>query len=72
VHQIEQLGDLGRLIGADETLAKVPPEQIILRWANYHLKNAGHHRMMTNFSEDIKVRNQTINRSIIYQFFLSY
>jgi len=54
VHQIEQLGDLGRLIGADESLAKVPPEQIILRWANYHLKNAGHHRMMTNFSEDIK------------------
>ena len=52
--QIERL-DLGRLMeSADENLTKVPPEQIILRWFNYHLKNAGHHRMVTNFTEDIK------------------
>ncbi len=52
--QIEKL-DLGRLMAADENLANIPPEQIILRWFNYHLKNAGHHRMVSNFTEDIKV-----------------
>ena len=39
----------------DETIASVPPEQILLRWFNYHLAQAGHHRKVTNFSSDIKV-----------------
>ena len=35
-------------------LLKLPPEQILLRWFNYHLKNAGHPRRVKNFSGDIK------------------
>lgn len=41
----EEIGDL----------LKLPPEQILLRWFNYHLKNAeGWNRRVTNFSGDIK------------------
>jgi plastin-1 len=32
---------------------KLPPEQILLRWVNYHLKNAGSSRKMTNFGSDV-------------------
>ncbi len=32
----------------------IPPEQVLLRWFNYHLKRAGHNRSVNNFSEDIK------------------
>jgi plastin-1 len=35
-------------------LLKLPPEQILLRWLNYHLKNAGSDRRVSNFSSDIK------------------
>jgi plastin-1 len=37
-----------------EDLLKLSPEQILLRWFNYHLKNAGSPRRVTNFSGDIK------------------
>eukprot|EP01095_Lingulamoeba_sp_RSL-Kostka_P003925 TRINITY_DN15041_c0_g1_i1.p1 TRINITY_DN15041_c0_g1~~TRINITY_DN15041_c0_g1_i1.p1 ORF type:complete len:518 (-),score=223.23 TRINITY_DN15041_c0_g1_i1:166-1719(-) len=40
----EEIGDL----------LKLPPEQILLRWFNYHLKNAGWERRVKNFSGDIK------------------
>ena len=30
-------------------------EQILLRWFNYHLQQAGHPRKVGNFSGDIKV-----------------
>eukprot|EP01125_Pyxidicula_operculata_P009116 TRINITY_DN301_c0_g1_i1.p1 TRINITY_DN301_c0_g1~~TRINITY_DN301_c0_g1_i1.p1 ORF type:complete len:781 (-),score=266.22 TRINITY_DN301_c0_g1_i1:73-2415(-) len=30
------------------------PEHNLLRWFNYHLRRAGHHRLVNNFSEDIK------------------
>ena len=40
----EELGDLLRL----------PPEQLLLRWFNYHLKNAGHPKRISNFSGDVK------------------
>jgi plastin-1 len=36
-----------------QDLLKLPPEQILLRWFNYHLKNAGHPRRVHNFSGDI-------------------
>jgi len=36
-----------------QDLLKLPPEQILLRWFNYHLKNAGHPRRVNNFSSDI-------------------
>lgn len=37
-------------------LGNVPPEQVLLRWFNAHLKNAGHQRTITNFGSDLQVR----------------
>ncbi|BFZ15593.1 hypothetical protein BsWGS_18631 [Bradybaena similaris] len=37
-----------------EDLQKLTPEQILLRWVNYHLRNAGSDLRIKNFSEDIK------------------
>lgn len=48
--------ELYRLLEDDETLEqflRLPPEQILLRWFNYHLKNAGSQRRVANFSKDI-------------------
>ncbi|KAM4702355.1 LOW QUALITY PROTEIN: plastin-2 [Discoglossus pictus] len=36
-----------------EDLMKLSPEELLLRWANYHLENAGCNKI-TNFSSDIK------------------
>jgi plastin-1 len=49
--------ELYRLLDEDETLEqflRLPPEQILLRWFNYHLKNAKWDRRVTNFSSDVK------------------
>ncbi|GIZ49056.1 hypothetical protein CKM354_001209600 [Cercospora kikuchii] len=49
--------ELYRLLEDGETLEqflRLPPEQILLRWFNYHLKNAGWHRRVQNFSNDVK------------------
>ncbi|OLY84265.1 Fimbrin [Smittium mucronatum] len=49
--------ELYRLLEEDETLddfLKLPAEAILLRWFNYHLKAAGWHRRVSNFSSDIK------------------
>lgn len=35
-------------------LLKLSPEQILIRWVNYHLRNAGISRQIRNLSEDIK------------------
>ena len=40
----EELGDL----------LKLPPEMILIRWMNYHLKNSGSARRIANFANDIK------------------
>lgn len=48
--------ELYRLLEDDETLEqflRLPPEKILLRWFNYHLKNAGWERRVSNFSSDI-------------------
>lgn len=37
-----------------EELMKLSPEELLLRWVNYHLTNAGWHTI-SNFSSDIKV-----------------
>lgn len=37
-----------------EELMKLSPEELLLRWVNYHLTNAGW-RTISNFSQDIKV-----------------
>ncbi|XP_075426216.1 plastin-1 isoform X2 [Ascaphus truei] len=36
-----------------EELIKLSPEELLLRWVNYHLQNAGWHQI-SNFSKDIK------------------
>ena len=41
-----------------EDLKKLSPEQILIRWVNYHLRNAGVDRRIRNFQEDIKVRTK--------------
>lgn len=49
--------ELIRLLNDGETLAdllKLPPDQLLLRWFNYHLKNAGHPKRVSNFSGDVK------------------
>jgi plastin-1 len=38
-----------------EDFLKLPSEQILLRWFNYHLKKAGHHKNVSNFTTDLKV-----------------
>lgn len=48
---------LARLLMEGETindLMALSPEEILLRWFNYHLEQAGHHRRVHNFSDDIK------------------
>lgn len=49
--------ELVRLLEEGETLEdllKLPPEQLLLRWFNYQLKQANHPRKVNNFSGDIK------------------
>ncbi|KAJ1302036.1 hypothetical protein OPQ81_000871 [Rhizoctonia solani] len=48
--------ELYRLLEEGETvedLLKLPPDQLLLRWFNYHLKAAGHKRKVNNFSRDV-------------------
>ncbi|KAJ3123348.1 hypothetical protein HK101_006363, partial [Irineochytrium annulatum] len=49
--------EIVRLLEEGETLEgflKLPAEQILIRWFNYHLKKAGWHRKVGNFSGDVK------------------
>ncbi|KAF8308193.1 hypothetical protein DL93DRAFT_2126873 [Clavulina sp. PMI_390] len=49
--------ELYRLLEDGETiddLLRLPPDQILLRWFNYHLKAAGWNRRVSNFSKDVK------------------
>lgn len=46
-----------RLKEEDEEVAdllKLPHDVLLLRWFNYHLKNAKHSRTVSNFSGDVK------------------
>jgi plastin-1 len=46
-----------RLKEDDEELAdilKLAPEDLLIRWFNYHLKNAGHDRRVANFGKDVQ------------------
>lgn len=48
--------ELYRLLEDGETLQdlmKLPADQILLRWMNYHLKRAGHAKRVNNFGPDI-------------------
>lgn len=46
-----------RLLQENETLSdlqRLSPEQILIRWVNYHLQQAGVDRRLTNFTTDIQ------------------
>jgi len=49
--ELYRLLELGETV---EDLMKLPTEQILLRWFNYHLQKAGHPRRVHNFGGDIK------------------
>lgn len=44
VHEGEELSDL----------LKLPPEELLLRWINYHLRRANSTRTVTNFANDLQ------------------
>jgi len=49
--------ELYRLLEPGEDIKSflnLPPEKILLRWVNHHLKNAGSDKRIANFSSDIK------------------
>ena len=55
--QLKHHPELIRLLNPGEQLSdllKLSPEQLLLRWFNYHLKNAGYEKKITNFSGDVK------------------
>ncbi|XP_021897843.1 fimbrin-5-like [Carica papaya] len=37
-----------------EELMNLPPEKVLLKWMNFHLKKAGYEKQVTNFSSDVK------------------
>ncbi|XP_044494137.1 fimbrin-5 [Mangifera indica] len=37
-----------------EELIGLPPEKVLLKWMNFHLKKAGYQKEVTNFSSDLK------------------
>jgi len=48
--------ELIRLLNEDETLEQLlalPAEQLLLRWFNFHLREAGHKRRVKNFGRDV-------------------
>lgn len=48
----------------------LPPEKVLLKWMNFHLKKAGYEKQVTNFSSDVKVRgNEFIDQ---WQFTLAF
>lgn len=41
---------------------KLPPDQILLRWFNYHLARAGHDRRVANFGSDV---HDSVNYTVL-------
>lgn len=44
-----------------EELISLPPDKVLLKWMNFHLKKAGYEKQVTNFSSDVKVRQLLFN-----------
>lgn len=38
-----------------EELLRLPPEKVLLKWMNFHLKKGGYKKNVSNFSSDLKV-----------------
>ncbi|CAK9133394.1 unnamed protein product [Ilex paraguariensis] len=47
VELVEDSKDVEELIG-------LPPEKVLLKWMNFHLKKSGYKKQVTNFSSDLK------------------
>lgn len=47
VELVEDNSDVEELMG-------LPPEKVLLKWMNFHLKKAGYEKPVTNFSSDLK------------------
>ena len=55
---LSNVPEMVALLSDDESLndlMALPPEDILLRWFNYQLEQAGCGRRVENFSDDIKV-----------------
>jgi plastin-1 len=39
-----------------ESFSRLTPEANLLRWFNFHLQQAQHHRRVNDFSNDVRVR----------------
>jgi plastin-1 len=55
--QLKDCPEIMRLAKDGEELSdllKVPPEDILIRWINFHLKAAGQNRVVTNLGKDLK------------------
>jgi len=49
--------ELVKLVKENEELTdllKLPPEELLMRWVNYHLQKSGSSRRISNFSSDVK------------------
>ena len=69
--------ELVRLLLPGEDLAallRLPPEQLLIRWVNYHLAAAGSDRRIANFGKDIKdsipYSVHTVPRDMFFLFIL--
>lgn len=49
-----------------EELMGLPPEKVLLKWMNFHLKKAGFKKQVTNFSTDLKVRRVKSKKSDVF------
>ncbi|XP_076318829.1 plastin-2 fimbrin isoform X1 [Tachypleus tridentatus] len=65
---LEQCPGLVQLLFPGEEMAdllKLSPENILIRWVNYHLERAGVARRLTNFTSDVK--DSEIYTHLLYQ-----
>ncbi len=65
---LKNFPELILLLGADEDMAsllKLPPEDILLRWFNYHLANSGSSRRVANFGNDIRVSSHPVSKAVV-------
>ncbi|KAI3646439.1 hypothetical protein MP228_009367 [Amoeboaphelidium protococcarum] len=46
--------ELAQLQEGNENISDIPPEELLLKWFNYHLKRNGSDLRVSNFSNDIK------------------
>ena len=56
-----------RLKREDEELSdllKLPPDELLLRWFNYHLANSNYGKQVGNFSADLKVELSVIGNAV--------